>query len=63
MNMQFVSNQDSAFYKSKAFDRIINYVMSNPRRCNFRDTHGHRLIRITNVPSVAEAVTVLKNMM
>lgn len=63
MTMQFVSNQASAFYKSKTFDRIIKYVMDNPRRCNFKDMNGHRLIKIGNVPSVAEAVTVLRNMM
>lgn len=63
MTMQFVSNQASAFYKSKAFGRIIGYVMDNPRRCNFKDANGHRLIKISNVPSVAEAVTVLRNML
>ena len=63
MTMQFVSNQASAFYKSKAFGRIIGYVMDNPRRCNFKDSNGHRLIKISNVPSVAEAVTVLRNML
>ncbi len=63
MTMQFVSNQASAFYKSKAFGRIIGYVMDNPRRCNFKDANGHRLIKINNVPSVAEAVTVLRNML
>ena len=62
MTMQFVSNQASAFYKSKAFGRIIGYVMDNPRRCNFKDANGHRIIKINNVPSVAEAVTVLRNM-
>ncbi len=62
MSMQFVSNQDSPFYQSKAFGRIIDYVMNNARRCNFRDAHGHRLIRIAGVPSVAEALTVMKNM-
>lgn len=36
--------------------------MDNPRRCNFKDSHGHRLIKLSNVPSVAEAVTVLKAM-
>ena len=62
MTMQFVSNQASAFYKSKAFGRIIGYVMDKPRRCNFKDANGHRIIKINNVPSVAEAVTVLRNM-
>ncbi len=63
MSMQFVSNQSSPFYHSKTFDRIIKYVMDNPRRCNFKDSKGHRLIKISNVPSVAEAVVVLKSML
>ena len=63
MSLQFVSNQSSAFYQSKTFGRIIKYVMDNPRRCNFKDSKGHRLIKISNVPSVAEAVVVLKSML
>ena len=63
MSMQFVSNQSSPFYQSKTFGRIIKYVMDNPRRCNFKDSKGHRLIKIGSVPSVAEAVTVLKTML
>lgn len=62
MTMQFVSNQNSPFYKSNTFGRVIKYVMANPKRCNFKDAHGHRMIKIANVPSVAEAVTVLRNM-
>uniref|UniRef100_UPI003FF13AB5 transcription-repair coupling factor n=1 Tax=Prevotella sp. TaxID=59823 RepID=UPI003FF13AB5 len=63
MSMQFVSNQSSPFYQGKTFGRIIKYVMDNPRRCNFKDSTGHRLIKISNVPSVAEAVVVLKSML
>ena len=62
MNLQFVSQQDSPFYQSKAFGRIIHYVMANPRRCQFKDTHGHRLIQVKDVPSVAAAVDVLRQM-
>ena len=63
MSLQFVSNQSSPFYQGKTFGRIIKYVMDNPRRCNFKDSKGHRLIKISNVPSVAEAVVVLKSML
>lgn len=63
MSMQFVSQPDSPYYQSKAFGSIIHYVMDHPRRCTFKDTHGHRLVRISQVPSVAEAVKVLKAMM
>lgn len=62
MNLQFVSQQDSPFYQSKAFGRIIRYVMANPRRCQFKDSHGHRLIQVKDVLSVAEAVAVLHQM-
>jgi len=62
MNLQFVSRQDSPFYQSKAFGRIIRYVMANPRRCQFKDSHGHRLIQVKGVPSVADAVGVLRQM-
>lgn len=62
MTLQFVSNQNSPFYQSKIFGGIIRYVMDNPRRCNFKDSHGHRLIKIANVPSVSEAVHVMKAM-
>ena len=62
MTLQFVSNQNSPFYQSKIFGDIIRYVMDNPRRCNFKDSHGHRLIKIANVPSVSEAVHVMKAM-
>ena len=62
MTLQFVSNQNSPFYQSKIFGGIIHYVMDNPRRCNFKDINGHRLIKIANVPSVSEAVHVMKAM-
>ena len=62
MNLQFVSNQGSPFYQSVAFGRIIKYVMANPRRCTFKDIHGHRLIHISDISSVSEAVKVLRDM-
>ena len=62
MSMQFVSQPDSPYYQSKTFGNIIHYVMNNPRRCTFKDSRGHRQVRIAQVPSVAEAVQVLKAM-
>ena len=62
MSLQFVSQQDSPFYQSKAFGRVIKFVMANPRRCQFKDAHGHRLIQVKDVLSVADAVSVLRCM-
>ncbi len=62
MNMQLVSAQDSPFYQSATFGRVIKYVMANARRCNFKDSHGRRLIQISNVRNITEAVRILRDM-
>ncbi len=62
MTMQFVSNQQSAFYQSMAFGRIIKWVMANARRSTFKDVRGHRMIVVKSVPSVTEALGILRNM-
>ena len=61
MRMQFVSNPMSAYYKSKAFDNVLNFVGHNPRRCNLKEIAGKRMMTVSNVPSVEEAVNVLRS--
>ena len=61
MRMQFVSNPMSAYYKSKAFDSVLNYIGRNPRRCNLKEVAGKRMMLVTGVPSVEEAVKVLRD--
>ena len=60
MNMQFVSNNDSPYYRSSTFGRIINYVTMNVRRCELRETRGKRLMHVKEVASVTDAVAILK---
>ena len=61
MRMQFVSNPMSAYYKSKAFDNVLNFVGHNPRRCNLKEIAGKRMMTVSNVPTVEEAVNVLRS--
>ena len=61
MRMQFVSNPMSAYYKSKAFDSVLNYIGRNPRRCNLKEVAGKRMMIVSAVPSVEEAVNVLRD--
>ena len=61
MRMQFVSNPMSAYYKSKAFDSVLNFVGHNPRRCNLKEIAGKRMMTVNNVPTVEEAVNVLRS--
>lgn len=61
MRMQFVSNPDCAYYKSKMFDRVLNYIANNPRRCNLKEIGGRRMMVVSAVKTVREAVSVLRN--
>ena len=60
MTLFFVSQNDSPFYQSEAFDHILSYVARNPRRCNFREVGGKRSMTISDVPSVDVALQLLK---
>ena len=59
MQMQFVSNPNSAYYKSAAFGCALNYIAANPRRCTLKEARGKRYMVVSGVPTVGEAVKVL----
>ena len=61
MSLYFVSNPNSAYYKSNAFDKVLNYIGTNPRRCNLREAKGKRSMIISDVKSVEEGVSILKD--
>ncbi|MBO4811580.1 MAG: transcription-repair coupling factor [Prevotella sp.] len=67
MYLYFVSNLNSPYYQSRVFDRIIDYATQNVRRCSLREASADsqkatakRSMTIVNVPTVEEAVAVLK---
>ena len=60
MFLYFVSNPDSPYYQSDAFGHVLDYVTTNVRRCNLREQNGRRSMVITDVPTVEEAVSVLR---
>lgn len=63
MNMQFVANPDSAYYQSKTFSAVINYVGNHPRRCDFKQVGTRRLLTVSQIPTVEAAVNVLRAML
>ena len=60
MFLYFVSNAHSPFYQSETFGRVIEYATTNVRRCNLREQNGKRSMVVTDVPTVGEAVNVLR---
>ena len=63
MNMQFVANPESAYYQSRTFSAVINYVGNHPRRCDFKQVGIRRLLTISEIPTVEAAVSVLREML
>ena len=61
MSLFFVSQPNSPYYQSEAFDRILTFVARNPRRCQFHEQKGRRSMVIANVPTVEAAVALLSD--
>ena len=59
MQMQFVSNPNSAYYRSATFGKVLDFIAANARRCNLKEVNGKRSMVVSGVPTVGEAVKVL----
>ena len=59
MQMQFVSNPNSAYYRSATFGKALDFIAANARRCNLKEVNGKRSMVVSGVPTVSEAVKVL----
>ena len=60
MQMQFVSNVSSPFYKSQMFSNVLNYVTTHVQRCNLKEKNNKRYLRISDVKSATEASELLQ---
>ncbi len=61
MQMQFVSNPKSFYYQSNAFDKILNYIGRNPKRCNLKEKNGKRSMVISGVKTCSDAIQILRD--
>lgn len=60
MRMQFVSNPMSAYYRSNVFDTVLNYIGHNPRTCNLKEVADKRMMMVSGIKTVGEAVKKLR---
>ena len=61
MQMQFVSNPDSPYYRSATFDKVLQYIGSHLRSCNLKEINGKRSMVVNDIATVGEAVKVLRS--
>jgi transcription-repair coupling factor (superfamily II helicase) len=59
MFLYFVTNANSPYYQSKAFDRVITFASQNPRRCQLREQNGRRSMVVSEIPTVEAALKLL----
>jgi len=60
MSIFLISNPESPYYESEAFDKLLTFVQKHPRRCNLRENNNKRSIVIKDVPTVETACALLE---
>ncbi|TZF86518.1 transcription-repair coupling factor (plasmid) [Pedobacter sp. BS3] len=58
----FVSNQQSPYFESPQFDRVLQFVQQNPHRCNLKEVKNTLRIAFEHVQNVEEALIILKSL-
>ena len=60
----FISNQQSAFYQSKGFTKVLQFVQTHPNLCKMKEKQTRSGLRLLltfdNIKSVKQALAVLK---
>lgn len=56
----FVANQNSPYYQSERFGKVLKYVQFNPNKCKLKETNGKLTLRFEFVDSVEAAIEALK---
>lgn len=59
MSIFLVTNPESLYYESEAFDKLLGFIQKHPRECTLREQNGKRSIVIKNVPTVEVACNYL----
>ena len=56
----FIQNQNSAYYQSEVFTKVLKFVQQNPRTCKMRETNGKLTLSFENIKSIDDAINGLK---
>ncbi len=63
MTLFLVSNIDSPYYQSKAFDKLLAFVQKNHRRCELKEKNNKRFIAIKDVETVETACMIMNEVL
>ncbi len=56
----FITNQDSLYYQSPLFTKVLSYVQQNQNRCKLKERNGRLSLVFEQVPSIVKAIELLE---
>jgi 5'-3' exonuclease len=59
----FVSNQQSAYFESEAFGKVLAYVQTRPGACNLKEVKGVLRIAFEGVNDLKQAIYLLNELL
>lgn len=59
MRIYFVGDDNKAYYNSQAFGKVLAFFQQSPKRCQLKEINGRRLMIISSVPTVSDALAIL----
>jgi transcription-repair coupling factor (superfamily II helicase) len=60
MTIFLISQTDSAYYQSEAFDKLLKFVQKNYKRTQLKERNGRRILTVAEIDSVEKASKVLE---
>ncbi|MCD4698582.1 MAG: DEAD/DEAH box helicase, partial [Bacteroidales bacterium] len=63
MTGYFISNQDSLFYQSEKFTRVLRFVQHNPGLCRMKEAKDKLTLSFLNIDTVSKAISVFKKLL
>lgn len=61
MSLFLISNPESPYYQSQAFDKLLDYIQKYPRNCELKDTKGKRSVVVKQVDTVDKGYKILED--
>jgi transcription-repair coupling factor (superfamily II helicase) len=63
MILHLMKDQESTYYQSEAFDKLLRYVSTQYRYVQLREINGKRSVAISGMDTVVKAVAVLDDIL
>lgn len=62
MIIQFITDQESLYYQTEMFTRILKYVQANPQKCLMKDKGDKLFLTVYDLHNVMSAITEVRAM-